>query len=180
MKTVLIGLLLVSPFLSLAQAKAYGVRFKDMNGQEVNMQTFRGRKIIAVIVDAANPDWQQLKALDTVYRSNKPGLQVIAIPVTDFGGTAATNEQLKKKRQELNIEYPMTRIAKARKNANANQHALLKWLTHRDENKYIDNDIDEAGQMYVIGEQGTLYALVKKKMWPTGNWMKKVLSVQGK
>jgi hypothetical protein len=66
-------------------------------------------------------------------------LQVIAIPATDLGGPGS-NANLTAIRNTLSVKFIMTKMAKVKKEAGTNQHALLKWLTDVNENAHFDRD----------------------------------------
>jgi glutathione peroxidase-family protein len=174
MKKIFFAIIICWPFLLFSQGDMYNITFKDINNKMVTLGALNGKKTIVVVVDAYNPDQQQLRSLDTLCTGNS-NVRVVVVPVTDFStgaSTAALNGML----DQLHNHFIVAGIAKGRKVSGENQHPLLKWLTHKQNNQHLDMDIEEAGQMYVINEKGTVYAMMKRKIWPTGATMKKILN----
>lgn len=164
------------PVLAISQQELYDITFHDINNKPIALNTFSGKKIVISVIDAARPDELYLKMLDTLYRNNNTTVQVIAVPVSNFGN-AISNDSLTVLFKKLNLSYIISKTAEGRKENN-HQHPILYWVTHVSSNKRFDNDIEEPGQLFVISESGVLYAVMKRKISPTGATMNKVISQQ--
>jgi len=174
MKKVFFAMIICWPFLLFSQSDVYNITFKDINNKMVTLGALNGKKTIVVVVDAYNPDQKQLQSLDTLCNGNS-NVKVVVVPVTDFstgGSTAALNGVL----NQLHNHFIVAGITRGRKVSGENQNPLLKWLTHKENNQHMDIDIEETGQMYVINEKGSVYAMMKRKIQPTGASMKKILN----
>jgi len=174
-KRIIYILLLSSPLLAFSQQALYNIAFRDIQNNEVSLNSFSGKKVVIAVINGAAPEELFLKKLDTLYRNNSAVLQVIAVPVSDFG-TPVSNESLLAIYNRLNLGFIMTRAGKGKKTNGDHQLSLLQWLTHSDANKRFDNDVEEPGQLFVISETGLLYAVMKSKVSPTGATMNKVIS----
>ena len=162
------------PVWGFSQQSLYDINLNDIHDNQISLNSFAGKKIVVLVVDATNPDEQQLKMLDTLCRDNINVMHAIAIPVSNFG-KGKNNERLAAIFNKLNIAYTVSGISKAKKSDGEGQNKLLRWLTHAELNKHFDKDIEEPGQIFVISETGILYATMKKKILPTGSTMKKIL-----
>ena len=174
MKKIIFSIIICWPFVLFSQNDLYSISFKDLNNKNVSLSSLNGKKMIVVIADALNPDQKQLRSLDTLC-SNNSNVKVVVVPVSDFStgeSTAALSEVL----GQLRSQFIIAKVSKGKKGSGEEQQPLLKWLTHKQDNQHMDTDIEESGQMYVINEKGTLYAMMKRKIVPTGEKMKKILN----
>lgn len=174
MKKIIFAIIICWPFLLFSQNDVYSISFKDINNKKVTLGALNGKKTIVVIVDAYNPDQKQLRSLDTLCNVNS-NVKVVVVPVTDFSPGAST-AALSAAFNQLHNPFIVSGPGKGKKGGGENQHPLLKWLTHKQHNQHMDIDIEEAGQMYVINEKGVVYAMMKRKIQPTGATMKKILN----
>lgn len=174
--------LIISVFLlgwQNSPVNVYQLQFNDLDGGLINMASFKGKKIIVAEYDAINPDRKQLAALDTLYKKNKNNLIVIAIPVTDFGNSASEGNVKKLWKDTLQLSYFITKVSKAKKSNGNSQHRLFRWITNKNENGHFDYDVDNDGEMFMISENGALFAFIKKKINLTGSLMNKLLTQKG-
>ena len=159
------------------QQSVYNISFKDIQGNQVTLQSFSGKKMLIAVLDAAHPDEMFLKKLDTLYRNNSSTLQVIAVPVSDFG-RAISHKKLTALYNRLQLGFILSQTAKGKKANGAQQHPALYWLTHSISNTHFDNDVEEPGQLFVISETGDLFAVMNSKASPTSAAMARVISRQ--
>ena len=145
----------------------YQLSFAGLDKDQINMSDYKGKKIIVVECDAAKPDKQELLFLDSLYKSRKSNLVVIAIPVEDFGQTPQEKELKKLWRDTLKLSFPVAKISKAKKANGAAQHKLLNWLTNKNQNNHFEEDVDADGQAFVISESGSVYSCLKDKKYVT-------------
>lgn len=178
MKKVLLLLSAIICSFSVLEKDIYALHCKSLDKEDINMSSCKGRKILIVEFNAANPDRKQLRALDTLFRQIRTYLAVVAIPVEDFGKAMPEKNLVKLLRDSLGLDYPIAAISKAKKNTGADQHTLLQWLTDKANNQHFDTDVEEEGQMYVVSETGVLYACIKKSISPTGKILKDLLGQQ--
>jgi glutathione peroxidase-family protein len=173
-KRIIFIALFLLPVWLFGQQGLYDISFLDIKDNSIAVSAFSGKKIVIAVIDAANPDEPYLRMLDTLCRNNNATLQVIAVPVTNFGN-AISNDSLAAIGKRQNLGYIISKAAKGKKE-DAAQQSLLNWVSHISLNKHFDNDIEEPGQLFVISEEGILYAQMKRKILPTGPTMKKIIS----
>jgi glutathione peroxidase len=178
MKKIFITIAVLGLSFTLFDRGLYQIPCKKIDQQPINLAAFKNKKIVVAIVDAGKPNREQLLSLDSLYQQNASSLAVIVVPVNDFNG-ALPEQQLKNLLFDtLKLSYPVTEIGRAQKKQGANQYPLLQWLTHRLQNGHFDQDIEEAGQLYVINESGVLYATLRRFGLPNGNVVKNIIAKQ--
>lgn len=158
-----------------AQKNIYNSSFKNIDNKDVSMKDYKGKKLILFVCDAENPDLRQIDALDSLYASRKGMLAVIIIPVSDFGSKANEAKLKKMFSNDRSYQIQFAKVSKASKANGNQQHELLKWVTDKEENKRFNKDISGTGEMFVVGENGKLFARLKKPIPLNGPLMKKIL-----
>ncbi|WP_157576811.1 hypothetical protein [Asinibacterium sp. OR53] len=174
MKKILIMVSILGFSFSPFNSSLYQLSCKGIDHQLINLAAFKGRKILIAVIDAGKLNRTQLLSLDSLQHSGP--VAVIAVPVTDFNG-ALPEVQLRSLLQDsLKLSFPVTEISKAQKKQGSGQTPLLGWLTHRLQNGHFDQDIEEAGQLFVISESGVLYATLKGIGLPNGGVVRDIIA----
>ncbi len=160
---LIIATILLS-FTSQAQTP-YDLSFPGLAaGQTIALSQYEGKKLLVVVVNAAAPDAIQLRMLDSLYRKDSSSLSVIAIPVDDFGAPMDDSLLYHDLKDSLALSYILAQTGKGAKAAEGEQHVLLQWLTHVEDNSHFDKDITEEGRAYLLSETGSLYGLFAKEV----------------
>jgi glutathione peroxidase-family protein len=133
----------------------FTIQVREINGDTLQLLSFAGKPTVVYEFNAGSPSTAQLQALDTLYRNSSGQLNVIAIPVQDFSAVSAT-DSLQQLISQAGISYSIADTGYAQKSA-ATQQPLLQWITHVELNGHFDDDINEAGKIFVISATGTLY-----------------------
>lgn len=157
----LLGGLLLSSVLF--ETSIYKIKFKDLSGKQVEMASFKGKKIVIVAFNPLNPRIPQLQALDTIYKAKAQKLAVIAVPVAEWSAGMPDKDIKDLYEKNLRLGYVIAQPAKAKKKEGMEQDDLLRWLTDVKENGHFRMDAVEEGDTFLISETGTLYAVLKKK-----------------
>ena len=169
-------------FMPIARSQTvnpYQLSFGTLNNGQISLATYRGKKVLISLFDAGNPNRKWLAALDTLYLQNINSIVVIAVPVTNFQAAVHDINSLKKLIYDtLKLSYPVTAVSKAKKTDGVAQHSLLAWLTNINQNAHFDVDIDKVGEMFVLSENGKLFARLKEPIPANGKDMKKILMQQ--
>lgn len=159
------------------QNNLYQLSFAGLDKDQINMNDYKGKKIMVVECDAAKSDKQLLFFLDSLYRIRKQNLVIIAIPVDDFEQAPAEKDLKKLWRDTLKLSFIITKISRAKK-GDAVQHKLLNWLTNKNQNTHFEETIDKDGQIFIIGETGRLFACIKNRLDFTNDLMNVLLNQQ--
>jgi len=140
------------------QSGIYSQQIQTLTGNTVSLNSYAGKKILIAVCSAQSPDLARLSSLDSLGKKNTTSLQIIVIPVLDMGA-AATSVNLKSILiDSMHLALVIAQAADGTKTAGSNQQALMKWLTDKNSNIHFDNDLQNLSQMFVIGENGLLYA----------------------
>ncbi|MDX2048316.1 MAG: hypothetical protein SFU87_16115 [Chitinophagaceae bacterium] len=141
----------------------YNLNFPGLDSDTIRLNNYQGKKVIVVEFHAGQPDIQNLLFLDTLYRNHAAQIVVIAVPVDDFGTPMSSAALRNLLRDTLQVIFPVAGISKAKKQNGSNQHELLKWLTHKSQNWRFDADVTVSGEVYVVNENGVLFATLKQQ-----------------
>jgi len=158
-----------------AETRLYEIQFKSLDKARIDMSAYKGKKVIIVAFNAVNPDYTQLRSLDTIYQRHKNHVVIIAIPIEEFGKAMPDKNLINLLRDTMNVNYPIAAVSKAHKKQDKEHHPLLQWLTNKSMNGHFDEDVEGNGQMFIINETGILYAVVKQKILPTGKMMMEIV-----
>lgn len=144
-----------------AQSDIYALKIQTVNGKNISLADFRGKKIIIVVgsVDVL----QKNTALYTDSLARKySNAFVLVVPATDH-----TSGSVEQKLHTLNKNYPanvfLSRPVKVRKDNGIEQSDFLKWLTHNTENGHFNADATSE-HTYIISESGILYAVLEGRV----------------
>jgi glutathione peroxidase len=140
----------------------YTIHYTTIEGNERVMQNFEGKKILLVVLPSTGTanDSVFLKKVDSVSSIYKDRLSVIAIPSFDDGYDGSRKQQLQLfYRSLLNNTITITEGMYTHKTSGNRQHALFKWLTHKEENMHFDIDVKGSGQKFFVSENGELYGV---------------------
>jgi len=156
----LLFMIILIPAQLIAQSSLYDITIKELQGKNINMADYKGKKIIVAAVSADNLQNGQLAYLDSI-QVNNPSVIVIAVPAADYRGA---NDSLVvdgiKKKQLLHII--ITAAEEVKKDKGHKQNRLINWLTALAANTHFDLDVTTDNQLYFISESGALYAVLEK------------------
>jgi hypothetical protein len=150
-------LLMICSGWSYSQTSVYQVSFQNNKGNPVFIASYSSKKIVVALCDAFNPDLTRLRTLDNLNKSNSAVLQVIVVPLLDLGSVASSSGLTSKVLDSINFSFIVCKAGNGKKTSTG-QLPLLSWLTNKSSNIHLDNDVENSSQMFVIGENGILYA----------------------
>lgn len=133
----------------------YDIRINTLQGEPLNLEVFRGKKLLIVNVASKCGFTKQYKDLQQLYDNYKDNLVVIGVPCNQFGkqepGTASEINQF----CEINygVTFPITEKISVK---GKKQHMLYQWLTDKKINKRKNSSVKWNFQKYLIDEQGQL------------------------
>lgn len=136
----------------------YDINIRDVNGQNLELKKFKGKKLLFIIISGNETD-SSLKKLFSFYSKYKKDAFFIGIPSFEDGYAVANKQAIKKKYKDHKIEIEITEGMYTKKTS-ANQSELMKWLTHKEQNLYFSNEVTGSGQKFFIDETGHLYAVM--------------------
>lgn len=153
MKLMLIILKLFSLFI--AGISFYTININTLDGKPVNMFGLPGKKVLIVSFNQSSACAAQLLQLDLLQHTDS-SIQVIATPAIDFGSYSNT-DSLQNFKDSLGLNINITQPMQVKKGES--QDPLYQWLTQVDNNNHFDSDIASEGRIFIINEEGVLYAI---------------------
>ena len=170
-------ILILSGYSGAGQNKTvYDVTIKSLEQRVIALSDDRSKKIIVSVFDASNPDKDQLRLLDKIYKNSNGQVAVIAIPLSDFGIPRPLAELKSILRDSLNLSFEVSDISRGK--AGPNQNVLIKWLTSKNLNNHFDLDVNVPGEIYFISDSGFFYATLRRKLYQSEQSLIQVLNLQ--
>lgn len=174
---VLISFLAISIIMIQAQTNSiHQFKVKDINGQDFDMSSLKGKKVLVVNTASKcglTPQYEQLQELYDKYKET--GFTVIGFPANDFmnqePGTVAEIKEFCTK--NYGVTFPMMDKVSTK---GKKQSAIYEWLTQESKNGVQDSEVSWNFQKYMIDEDGKLVGFVPPKESPMSdkivNWIK--------
>ena len=133
----------------------YDININDIQGEEINLNDFKGKYVLFVNVASNCGFTRQYKDLQTLYDKYKDELVVVGVPCNQFGGQEPGDEEQISIfcSEKYNVTFPMTEKIAVR---GSNQHPLYKWLTSKDLNGRKNSSVKWNFQKYLVDKDGNL------------------------
>jgi glutathione peroxidase len=168
MKTLIAScILLASITLGYAQTKTFhDFSAVDIDGKEISMAQFKGKKILVVNVASKCGNTPQYEGLEKLYKKyGNEKFVVIGFPANNFmGQEPGTDEEIKAFcTANYQVTFPlMSKISVKGKD----QDPIYTWLTTMAENGVMDAEVSWNFQKFMIDEEGHLVDVAKPKEEP--------------
>lgn len=173
-----ITFLLFFTFSFFAQTKSFhDFSAIDIDGQEVSMSQYKGKKILVVNVASECGNTPQYTKLQMLYEQYGPDdFVVIGFPANNFGmQEPGTNEEIK---QFCAVNFQVTFPMMSKISVQGEDiHPIYQWLTTQAENGVMDAPVTWNFQKFMINEEGRLIGFVRPKTEPDTpeilDWLRK-------
>ncbi len=150
-----------------AQENIYQFKVQDLYGDEYDMASLKGKKVM--IVNTASecgltPQYKDLQKLYDIYKDKN--FVIIGFPANNFGKQepGSDAEIATFCEQNYGVTFPMmSKISVKGKD----MHPIYKFLTEKSKNGYKDSKIKWNFQKYLINEQGEVIKVINPKTLPT-------------
>lgn len=134
----------------------YEHRIHSIEGKEINLKKFEGKKILIVNVASECGYTPQYAQLEELYKAFKDKLVIIGIPCNDFGG------QEPKPAMEIQgfctIRYGVTFPLTEKVGITSNPHPIYQWLSNKSKNGVSDHEVTWNFCKFLLDEKGKLLA----------------------
>lgn len=160
--------LLLYSLLSLTSI--FDLHFTDVDGNQINLSDYRGKKLLFVNTASNSPNSSQYASLETFYQKYKDSVVVISFPSNDFNNEPLSNEEIKSF-IEGNYDTHFI-IASKTKLIGENQDSVYHWLTHNAENGVMDVDITGDFFKILVDSDGSLIGVFDNSIDPMSNTLK--------
>lgn len=135
--------------------------FKRINGDSVWLSGFAGKKVVFVVAPLSQTD-SNFTPLQNFLNKYKDSVQVIGIVSIEDGYQPSNVIALQSMYNNSGIL--LTEGMYTRKGSGANQSALLRWLTDKNNNRHFDMDVRGIGQKFFVTGKGRLYAVMSPQV----------------
>jgi glutathione peroxidase len=143
----------------------YDFKVKTIDGNDFNLGTLKGKKVMVVNTASKCGFTPQYKDLEELYEQYGKQLVIIGFPANNFAnqepGTAGEIKQFCT--ENYNVTFPMMEKISVR---GKDMHPLYQWLTTKELNGVMDSEVKWNFQKYLIDENGKLVDVLYSKEKP--------------
>ena len=150
---------------TLVKGSIYDFKLKTIDGEEITLAKFKGKKMLLINVASEcgyTPQYKNLQALHEQYGSK---VVLIGFPANNFGKQEpGTNTEIKSfctKNYGVTFQM-MDKISVAGSDA----HPLYKWLSSKEDNGVCENAPNWNFCKYLIDEKGNIIKFFPSKVDP--------------
>jgi glutathione peroxidase len=177
-KLTLIVLLMIIPLSLFSQFRnLYDFKVKTLEGEDFDLSTLKGKKVMVVNVASKCGFTPQYKDLEEMYQKYQGELVIIGFPANNFAnqepGTAAEIREFCT--NNYGVTFPLMEKISVKGD---DIHPLYKWLTSEVENGMMDSEVKWNFQKYLIDEKGNLVDVMYSKEKPESEKSLKWLSAR--
>jgi len=146
----------------------YSISLKGISGEDIDLNDFKGKKILFVNVASKcgfTPQYEKLQELHEKY-SDK--LVIIGLPCNQFKDQEpGTHEEIL---QFCRLNYGVTFQLTEKINVKGpDQHPLYSWLTRKELNGVKDSEVKWNFQKYLVDEEGNFMDMFYSVTSPMSN-----------
>ena len=146
----------------------YDLQLNDINGDKIDLQSFKGKKILLVNVASKCGYTAQYADLQELYETHGDKLEIIGIPCNDFGRQEPGSANEIQKFCKLNYGVTFT-LAEKQKIKSKPMSGIYQWLSDPNLNGWNSSLPSWNFCKYVINETGELTHFFKSGVDPNGN-----------
>ena len=138
-----------------AQQSFYDLTINSIDGELINFNNFKGKKILIVNVASNCGFTSQYRALEDLFQQYKDSLVILGVPCNQFGGQEPKNEVeiIEFCKSNYGVTFLMSEKVHVKGN---NQHPLYSWLTNKKKNGSSSSSVKWNFQKYLIDNNGKL------------------------
>jgi glutathione peroxidase len=143
----------------------YDFKIKDINGQEVDFNSFKGKKIMIVNVASKCGYTKQYAALQELNEQYGDKIVILGFPANNFGGQEpGSNEEIKEFcSTEFGVTFPMFEKVSVK---GFDKHPLYRWLSDSKLNGWNNEEPGWNFCKYLIDEKGDLVKFLPSSVTP--------------
>lgn len=147
------------------QVSIYDFKLKTLDGKDITLEKFKGKKMLLVNVASECGYTHQYKNLEALYEKYKDKLEVIGFPANNFGGQEpGTAEEIKTFcTKNYGVTFQMMEKISVK---GSDMHPLYKWLSTKAENGVTDEAPKWNFCKYLIDENGKIIKYFSSKVDP--------------
>src|SRR5680860_364505 len=163
--TIMFSLVLFAGMV-FAQSSFYDFKVKDIDGNDFDLSSLKGKKVLVVNTASKcgfTPQYEQLEAIFKKYGGDK--FTIIGFPANNFmKQEPGTNDEIAAFCEK---NYGVTFQMMSKISVKGDDMApLYQWLTQKSKNGVSDSKVGWNFQKYLIDENGNLVEMVESKVKP--------------
>jgi glutathione peroxidase len=149
-----------------AQSSFYNFKVKDIDGNDFDLASLKGKKVLVVNTASKcglTPQYKQLQSLYEQFGGEK--FVIVGFPANNFmKQEPGTNEEIAEFcEKNYGVTFPMMEKISVKGD---DMHPLYHWLTEKSKNGVLDSEVGWNFQKYLIDEKGQLVKMVEPKTKP--------------
>jgi glutathione peroxidase len=148
-----------------AKGSVYDFKLKTLDGEEVSLAKFKGKKLLLVNVASKCGYTPQYKNLEALYEQYGSKVIVVGFPANNFGGQepGSSSEIKEFCSKNYGVSFPMMEKISVKGN---DMHPLYRWLSSKESNGVSDEAPGWNFCKYLIDEKGQLIKFFNSKVDP--------------
>jgi glutathione peroxidase len=146
----------------------YEFTLKTIDGKDLSLSTFKGKKILIVNVASECGYTPQYKPLQELHEKYGNKVVILGFPANNFGGQEpGTNTEIKGFcTKNYGVTFQMMEKISVK---GSDMHPLYKWLSNKEENGSCNDAPGWNFCKYLIDEQGKIIKFFSSKVDPMSN-----------
>lgn len=149
-----------------AQSSLHDFKVKNIEGEEFDLSTLKGKKVLVVNTASKcglTPQYEQLQKLYETYVGQD--FMIIGFPANNFANQEpGSNEKIATFCQKnYGVTFPMMSKISVKGD---DMHPVYQWLTSKNKNGVKDSEVQWNFQKYLIDENGKLVDVINPKVKP--------------
>ena len=144
----------------------YDFKVLDIDGNEFDMSTLKGKKVMIVNVASKcglTPQYEELQELYELYKDL--GFIIVGFPSNNFNNQEPGSD--KDIKEFCEVTYSITFPIMSKIDVVGDKKAsIYKWLTEKDKNGVLDQEVTWNFQKYLIDRNGNLEQVIMPKVTP--------------
>lgn len=143
----------------------HGFTVKSIDGKDIKMSSFKGKKILIVNTASKCGYTPQYESLEKVYEQYKDKLVIIGFPCNQFGGQepGSNQEIVDFCKKNYGVTFPLADKVDVK---GENTAAIYQWLTQKSKNGVVDATISWNFNKFLLDENGKMIAYYPSNIKP--------------
>ena len=145
---------ILASFIFWVYTGFYSLTFQSIDGNNISMAQFQGKKVLLVNIATGSSRVSQLQQLQQLQEQYADSVVVIGFPSSSFGLETRSNAEIK---QFCQTQYGATfTLASKMPVAGVEKQPVYQWLTTLSQNGVINQEVNGDFQKYLINSSGSI------------------------